>query len=277
MSRHDLTDWEWNAIRYFLPTQQPRRGGRPWSDHRQVINGILWILKTGSPWRDLPSEFGKWQTVYNRFRRWTVEGLWDRIYERLLQRAKDLQKIDHGLWCIDGSVIRAHRCASGMIPQCEEHDEMVALGRSRGGYSTKLHLLTDGNGYLLSLTASPGQSHESTEVSCLLANCRLNLYRRANRPERIAGDKGYSSRTIRTLLQEKEITPVIPTRSNEKPQQEFDSKSYRRRNIVERAIGWLKESRRIATRYDKLPCSYLAFVLLAALRKLIKSGLRDSA
>ena len=257
MSRHDLTDWdwEWNAIRHFLPWQRSRRGGRPWADHRLVINGIVWILKTGSPWRDLPSEFGKWQTVYNRFRRWTIEGLWDRIYELLLKRAGELRKIDSELWCIDGSVIRAHRCASGMISQCEKRDEMVALGRSRGGYSTKLHVLTDGNGFLLSLTVSPGQAHESTEVSCLLANCHVNLSRRANRPQHIAGDKGYSSSKIRKIFKDKKIVPVIPTRSNEATQAEFDYESYRRRNIVERAIGWLKESRRVATRYDKLPCS----------------------
>ena len=66
MSRHDLTDREFNAIRHFFPAQKKRARGRPWSDHRMVINGILWILATGSPWRDLPEEFGKWQTVYGR-------------------------------------------------------------------------------------------------------------------------------------------------------------------------------------------------------------------
>ncbi|HBE68813.1 MAG TPA: IS5 family transposase [Planctomycetaceae bacterium] len=263
-------------MRRFLPARQSRRGGRPLADHRRVINGILWILKTGSPWRDLTSEYGKWQTVYNRFRRWINEGLWNQIYDRILQRAKQLQRLENDLWCIDGTVVRAHRCASGMIEQCDENDEMTALGRSRGGHSTKLHVLTDGNGHLLSMSVSPGQSHESTEVECLLANCRLNLSRRANRPNQIAGDKGYSSSTIRSLLSERAITPVIPTRSNEPAQPDFDSRAYKRRNIVERTIGWLKESRRVATRYDKLPCSYLTFVLLAALRRLIKTGLRDS-
>jgi transposase len=87
MSRPDLTNTEWNAIRHFLPARKTGRPGRPWAKHRRVINGILWILKTGSPWRDLPEEFGKWQTVYNRFGRSIIEGVWDRIYCRLLQRA----------------------------------------------------------------------------------------------------------------------------------------------------------------------------------------------
>ncbi len=80
MPRHDLTEREFNAIRYLLPTQKTKRRGRPWMDHRTAINGIMWILKTGAPWRDLPAEYGKWQTVYARFRRWTNDGLWLRIY-----------------------------------------------------------------------------------------------------------------------------------------------------------------------------------------------------
>lgn len=277
MSRHDLTNAEWNAIRSFLPPRKSRKGGRPWADHRTVVNGVLWILRTGGPWRDLPEEFGKWQTVYNRFRRWTDEGLWDRIYARLLQRLEKLGKLSRELWCMDGSVIRAHRCASGMIPQNDEHDRLVALGRSRGGYSSKLHVLTDRNGHLLSATLSPGQTHESTEVKHLLENCYVSLHRRKDRPAKLAGDKGYSSKEIRSMLMEKQITPVIPTRKNEPKQPDFDKVSYRERNIVERSLGWLKESRRVATRYDKLPCNYLAFVVLAALRRLLKTGLRDSA
>ena len=269
MSRHDLTDEEWNAIRHFLPKRQPHRPGRPRADHRQVINGILWILQTGAPWRDLPLEFGRWQTVYNRFRRWIDEDLWDRIYSHLIRRLDALGQVDRSLWCVDGSSIRAHRSASGMIPQSAENDEMNALGRSRGGYSTKLHVLTDGNGALLSMTATAGQTHESKELDCLLLNCVLGQHLLASRPDAIAGDRGYSSKSIRASIRQRRIKPVIPTRSNESADSEFDRDIYRRRNIVERVIGWLKESRRIATRYDKLTSSYLAFVQLAAMRKLL--------
>jgi transposase len=73
MSRHDLTDREYEAIRPFLRAAKKGSRGRPWTDHRTIINGILWVLHTGSPWRDLPAEFGKWQAVYNRFRRWIDE------------------------------------------------------------------------------------------------------------------------------------------------------------------------------------------------------------
>jgi transposase len=220
----------------------------------------------------LPEEFGKWQTVYNRFRRWIVEGVWDRIYCRLLQRANQSQLIDRVLWCIDGSAVRAHRCASGLIGQSPENDEMVALGRSRGGYSTKLHLLTDARGNVLSMTVTAGQAHESTEFEGLMATCKLSLFRTDARPKQLAGDKAYSSSAIRESLTKRNIEPVIPTRSNQTTQPKFDRESYRQRNIVERVIGWLKESRRIATRYDKLPCSYLAFVQLAAMRRILKTN-----
>ena len=271
MPRHHLTDREWNAIRHFLPAQRSGKRGRPWAEHRQTISGILWILKTGSPWRDLPEEFGKWQTVYNRFRRWIDEGLWERIYQRLLQRAKCNSKVNFDLWCVDGSVVRAHRCASVMVPQSEENDELLALGRSRGGYSTKIHLMADAFGNVLSVTLTPGQTHESTEFETLVSNCRLNLYRKQSRPAMIAGDKGYSSTAIRESIRQQDMEPVIPVRSNEQPDPSFDREVYRRRNIVERVIGWLKESRRVATRYDKLPSSYLTFLQLAAMRRLIKN------
>ena len=270
MSRHDLTDEEWNAIRYFLPSRAAGKRGRPWANHRRVINGILWILHTGSPWRDLPSEFGCWRTVYNRFRRWNNENVWDQIYQRLIKRADALDQIDRSLWCADGSVVRAHRAAAGMLPQSGENDELNALGRSRGGCSTKLHLLTDANGTVLACTATPGQRHDSTEFECLLANCVLSIHRTSKRPKGIAGDKGYSANAIRESLGGRGIQPVIPTKSNEAQVDGFDKAQYRRRNIIERVIGWLKESRRVATRYDKLTSSYLTFVQLAAMRRLLK-------
>lgn len=270
MSRHDLTDCEYNAIRHFLPSRTGTRRGRPWADHRQVLNGILWILHTGSPWRDLPAEFGKWQTVYNRFRRWVHEGLWDRIFGHLLRRIDALGHIDRSLWCVDGSVVRAHRAASGALPHSDENDEENALGRSRGGYSTKLHVMTDAQGTLLAVTVTAGQRNESTEFESLLTSCELSFYRQSKRPKALAGDKGYSSKPIRQLIKDLSINPVIPTRSNETTDENFDSKAYRRRNIVERAIGWLKESRRIATRYDKLVESYIAFIQIAALRRIVK-------
>lgn len=258
------------CIRYFLPSRAAGKRGRPWANHRRVINGIFWILHTGSPWRDLPVEFSCRQTVYNRFRRWINENVWDQIYQRLIKRADALDQIDRSLWCADGSVVRAHRAAAGMLPQSEENDELNVLGRSRGGYSTKLHLLTDANGTVLACTATPGQRHGSTEFKCSLANCVLWIHRTTKRPKGIAGDKCYGANAIRDSICSRGIRPLIPTKSNGGKVDGFDKAQYRRRNIVERVSGWLKESRRVATRYDKLTLSYLTFVQLAAMRRQLK-------
>ena len=160
MSRHSLTDLEWNVIRRFLPMERTGKAGRPWKPHREVINAILFVLHTGIPWQDLPKEFGSFKTAYNRFRRWTKSGIWQRIFEALIARLHKAGDIDFELWCVDGTVIRAHRVASGARKgklSREENALKQALGRSRGGFSTKLHFLTDGQGIPIGITATPGQ------------------------------------------------------------------------------------------------------------------------
>ena len=267
MDRHHLTDKEWNAIRNFLPKERTERPGRPWTPHRQVINGILWILAAGAPWRDLPKDYGNWSTVYKRFCRWRKCGLWDRIYTSLLRKLERDCGIDDSLWCVDGSIVRAHRCAAGSRSTEAGEPENHALGRSQGGYSTKVHLLTDGHGIPLALALTPGQAHESKSLETLLNAVPL---RSQKRPDALAGDKAYSSTQIRKRLQKRNITDVIPRRKNEKRCGRFHPAKYRRRNIVERVFGWLKEKRRIATRYEKQALNYLAFLKIAAIRLILE-------
>lgn len=97
------------------PLLPPERhtGGRPYQDHRRILNGLLWILHTGAPWRDLPERYGPWSTVYSRFRRGTRRGLWDRILAALQRELDQQGQIDWDLWCIDGSIVRAHKHAAG--------------------------------------------------------------------------------------------------------------------------------------------------------------------
>ena len=269
MSRHDVTDSEWKAIRVFLPAERNGRAGRPWVSHRNVINGILWVLHVGGGWRDVPAEYGNWSTIYSRFRRWCREGLWDRIMRALLKKLDAAGGIDRRLWCVDGTIIRAHRCAAGALQTTRENSNNQALGRSQGGFGTKLHVLTDGAGVPLAITATPGQSHEAPEFENIMEQTALSIRQRRGRPQHITGDKGYSSHKIRDWISKREITPVIPTKSNEY-QQPFKRRIYRKRNVVERTIGWLKEHRRIATRYDKTKQNFLAFAKIATARKLIK-------
>lgn len=111
MLRHQLTDEEWELIQDVFPT--PAATGRPPRDRRQVVNGILWILRTGAPWRDLPEEFGPWATVWDLFDRWNADGTLDQILGRLRRARIAAGEVDAELWCIDGTIVRAARCAAG--------------------------------------------------------------------------------------------------------------------------------------------------------------------
>jgi transposase len=108
--RHDLTDEEWALLEPLLP-DQTRRRARPWKDHRQVVNGVLWRTRTGSPWRDLPTSYGCWKTVYNRHRRWSIDGTWAQVLAEL-QRGCDLAE-ERWVVAIDSTVVRAHQHAAG--------------------------------------------------------------------------------------------------------------------------------------------------------------------
>jgi transposase len=110
--RGELTDAQWQRLQPLLPSQAPRVG-RPSLDHRIVINGILWILRTGAPWRDMPEHYGKWETVSGRFYRWRKDGLWQHILSSHKQQANLKGQLNWELHHVDGSVIRAHQHAAG--------------------------------------------------------------------------------------------------------------------------------------------------------------------
>ena len=108
--RHELTETEWARLQPLLP---PRKAGKPRQDDRRILNGILWKVATGAPWRDLPERYGPWQTVYTRFRRWTAAGVWDRLFAAVQRQADAAGELDWALHFVDGTVIRAHQHAAG--------------------------------------------------------------------------------------------------------------------------------------------------------------------
>src|SRR5262245_47346009 len=112
MKRHALTDAQGGRLRPLLPPP-PLGRGRPRNDDRTIVEGILWHLATGSPWRDLPERFGCWRTVYSRFRRWQRAGVWDRAFAALLADGDARGDLDWALHFLDGTVVRAHQHAAG--------------------------------------------------------------------------------------------------------------------------------------------------------------------
>jgi transposase len=153
-----------------------------------------------------------------------------------------------------------------------------ALGRSRGGFGTKFHLVTDGEGTPLAVELTAGETHESTRaesiigqaVACLIGRRRAERNRR-HKPRKLAADKGYSVQRIRDWLKACGIEPVIPHKDNEKarhdPAVEFDRETYRGRCVVEQCVGWLKDLRRIGTRYEKLAVNFLGMLQLGMIHR----------
>jgi transposase len=111
MPRHGLTDEQWQRIEHLFP--KPAWTGRPRTDFRKTFDGILWILRTGAPWRDLPAEFGPCKTVFHHFNQWRKDGLLATIVAELQVELGLQDCLDHELWCIDGTNVRAARCAAG--------------------------------------------------------------------------------------------------------------------------------------------------------------------
>jgi transposase len=111
MARSLLTDKQWNLVAGVFPEEAAT--GRPRRNRRTILDGIFWILRTGAPWRDLPKEFGPWQTVWRLFDRWNTDGTLNEILRRLRNSFSKSGDLDGELWCVDGTIIRAARCAAG--------------------------------------------------------------------------------------------------------------------------------------------------------------------
>jgi len=111
-NRGDLTNEQWERIEPLLPRQKTKRG-RPSQDHRQLLNGILWVLRTGAPWRDVPDRYGKWTTIYSRFQRWRKSGVWDKMFVGLQTALEAENNVDWEVHFIDSTTVRAHQHASG--------------------------------------------------------------------------------------------------------------------------------------------------------------------
>jgi transposase len=267
-----LTDEQWRPVERHIPGSTARTG-RPMADRRLMFEAALFMLTSGCPWRALPREFGRWQTAFHHFNRWRREGVFDRLARAMLARVDAAGLVDWSLFCLDGTSVRAAACAAGArraSPSGETRDH--ARGRSRGGFGTKIHLVACGNAVSLRVVLTAGQAHESGFVEALLDGVRV---RRRRRPDAIACDKDYYVPRVRRVLRSRRIKAVIPEKQKPHGRRPgrppvFDRAAYRRRNAVKRCVGWLKQCRRVATRYDKLAVNYLASVRLAMMRRYLK-------
>ncbi|MDP0210500.1 IS5 family transposase [Glaesserella parasuis] len=232
-----LTDNLWKRLAYLLD-----RTGRVYNklEHRNTVEGILYRIRTGCPWRDLPAEFGLWNTIYRRFNLWSKKGVWQEVLKSFRQH------IDSEWIFINRSVIKAYQHSTGASGQNPQ-----AIGKSVAGNSTKIHLAVDSCRNPIDFVLNGGEVHDSkaaSELEVLLPDS-----------ETIVADRGYDCEAFRALILTTKAVPVIPRRRNSKVgNQDIDWCLYRYCHLVENAFAFLKQYRAIATRYDKLARNYAA-------------------
>ncbi len=207
---------------------------------KMFIEAIYWMARTGAQWRELPEKYGYWNTVFTRFNAWSKKGIWFKLMEFCAQEP-DMEYLS-----IDATIVRAHACSAGHGDQTEQ-----GLGRSNGGFTTKIHAKVDALGLPLKLLVTPGQCSDFTKASELIGSVTGSY---------IVGDKGYDSDKIRAQIYAQNCTPVIPGKTSRKTEIQYDKHIYKERHVVECFFSKLKYFRRTFSRFDKSLRNFAAFL-----------------
>ncbi|WP_429933079.1 IS5 family transposase [Agrobacterium vitis] len=238
-----LEDDVWQRMAMHLPGKvgDPGRSG---ADNRLFMEAVLWLARAGAPWRDLLEAFGNWNSNFVRFSRRSKAGVFDRLFAAMADEP-DFEYI-----LIDSTIVRAHQHAAGK----KGGPEARAIGRSRGGLTTKIHAVVDALGNPLRFILSPGQASDYTYAEALIDKLP---------PDYVLGDKGYDSKAFRDAIVAQGGVAVIPPRKTS-PQLACDFALYRERNLVERFFLKIKRFRRPATRYEQTPRAYMSMLAIVS-------------
>ena len=251
-----LTDAQWTVIEPFIPKAKRRRDGRgrPWMPARRVFNGILWILRTGAPWRYLPDCFPSYQTCHRRLQHWSKSG----IIHRILLHLAHIHRVGRGEESfIDGSYVPAKR--GGAV-----------VGRCRAGRATKLMAIADSRGLPLSIAIAEGSRHDVVLTDLALDSSFIDTL-----PPKLIGDRAWdSSKTQQSLHAERNIELIAPKRGGQRPSRRKQDgralRRVRRRWKVERLFSWLKSFRRLACRWEHKAENYLGLLHLGCIIILLR-------
>nr|WP_325169003.1 IS5 family transposase [Melaminivora jejuensis] len=237
---------QWARIKDLLPGQAGHSGATA-KDNRLFVDAVLYRYRAGIAWRDLSTRFGDFRVVHTRHSRWSDKGVWQRVLEALAQDADDEYAM------IDATIVRAHQHSAGA--KGGDPDQQ-ALGRSRGGLSTKIHATVDALGNPTGFVLTPGQAHDLKGADVLLKDTPAQT---------ILADKAYDAqaRLIGPLL-DKGKAVVIPPRATNRQPRAYDRDLYKARHLIENFFARLKQYRAIATRYDKTARNFLGAIHLAA-------------
>ncbi|NVN13535.1 MULTISPECIES: IS5 family transposase [Nguyenibacter] len=244
MDRLVLTDAQWAKIEPHClgKLSDPGRSGR---DNRLFIEAVLWIVRTGSPWRDLPATFGNWNTAFRRFRDWREADVFKRIFDAL-SGDPDMEYA-----MVDATIVKVHRHGQG----AKGGPQSQAIGRSKGGITTKILALTDALGNLVRFKLLPGNRYDTIGVAPLIDGINF---------EALLGDKAFDANWIIEELDQRGAKVVISQRSQRKNPRAIDEEIYKWRHLIENFFCKLKEFKRIAMRACKTDRSFEAMIYLAA-------------
>jgi transposase len=257
MAKPLLPDELWEIIEPLLPKWSPSpKGGQPRIPDRNVLIGILFVLKTGIPWEDLPAELGAGcgMTCWRRLRDWQADGTWDKIHKVLLDRLRGADKINWERAVIDSSSVRAAYGGERTGPS--------PVDRAKPG--SKHHVLTDGHGIPLTSSVTAANRHDVTELAPLY-NAIPPVAGKVGRPKRkpaaLLGDRAYDSEPHREGLRQMGVEPLLAEKDTEN-----GSGLGVYRWVVERTLGWSHQNRRLRVRYEKRADIHQAFLTLACIK-----------
>lgn len=239
-NRREISDEEWQAIHPILAAHERVRVGSE-AACRAFLTGVLWVMRTGAQWRDLPAGHGHWNSVFKRFSRWCRHGVFEALHAGC-SHLPDLQCV-----LIDSTIVRAHPCAAGGDADAE------ALGRSKGGFGTKIHALADALGYPLGFVLTGGQASDIGQAGTLLALSPEGA-------EALAADKGYDCAAFVRAVEARGMAVVIPPRRDRIEQREIDWFVYKERHLIECFFNKIKHYRRIFSRFEKTARNYMGFL-----------------
>jgi transposase len=243
-----ITNAQYEKIAKYLPVQR----GNVKISNLQLINAILYVAENGCKWRALPKEYGNWHTVYVRLNRWSKNGVLERVFKGL--QAEGIIKVRVNFICLDSTTVKVHPDACGALKK----NGKQAIGRSRGGITTKIHMVTASDRAALTFSLSGGEKNDSPEGIKLLY---FTPYFKENKF--LLMDRAYQGDNMRLTAENLGYEPVVPPKSNRLYKWDYDKELYKLRNVIERFFRRIKRFRRICTRYDKLDSLYSGFILFS--------------
>jgi len=244
MQDNYITEEIWNKLLPFLERVE-HIYARDKPQTKRFIEAVIWMLRAGCAWRLLPREYGKWNSVFARYNTWSRRGIWIKLFE-FCSKDPDLEWVS-----IDSTIVRAHPCAAGYRKESQDRE---GLGRSRGGFSTKIHAAVDGCGLPIKFVITAGQRNDITQADALVESLKNAT---------IIGDKGYDSDDFRAKIISQNCTAVIPPRANRKVQLAYDEHIYEHRHVIECFFSKIKYLRRIFSRFDKAMHNFASFLAIA--------------